>query len=155
MIHPRLDVVHLRFTCARALLKIAIQGHADTGGSEREGLSAGRRGGGKGRITKRGDRGSERERGACRRGGERASIAILHRTEIDTGTAGVTGCGGVGGWVASRGFLYFSRKHYELVRKYLRRAWLSATLGDLRDSFSDAHTLLRQVPDTDIEFRRN
>lgn len=60
-----------------------------------------------GRRTKRTshkERRSGMERSA--RGGERASIAILHRTEIDTGTAGVTGC--EGGRVASRGFLYFS-----------------------------------------------
>lgn len=38
------------------------------------------------------ERRSGMERSA--RGGERASIAILHRTEIDTGTAGVTECGG-------------------------------------------------------------
>lgn len=70
------------------------------------------------------------ERGAPR-GGERASIAILHRTEIDTGTAGVTGVPG-GTRAASRGFLYFSRKHYELVRKYLRRMALSYAEGFAR-----------------------
>jgi len=48
----------------------------------------------------------ERRSGKRARGGERASIAILHRTEIDTGTAGVTGC--EGGRVACQGFLYFS-----------------------------------------------
>lgn len=110
----RPPLLHVRGT----VLKIAIQGHADTRGSEREGLSerpmwrtarGGGRGGcgGRGGGTKRTshkERRSGMERSA--RGGERASIAILHRTEIDTGTAGVTGC--EGGRVASRGFLYFS-----------------------------------------------
>lgn len=54
-------------------------------GQGREGLGDG---------TSHKERRSGMERSA--RGGERASIAILHRTEIDTGTAGVTGCGGAG-----------------------------------------------------------
>jgi len=77
------------------------------------------------------------------RGGERASIAILHRTEIDTGTAGVTrgaGEGGRGGGEAVRGgreggksglpaggFCIF-RESITNSSANISGAWLSATL---------------------------
>lgn len=48
------------------------------------------------------------------------------------------------GRVASRGFLYFSRKHYELVRKYLRRMALSYARGFARQPPDAA--LLRNFP---------
>lgn len=100
----KLDVkvmIHFTLGCPPSLhvcgtvLKIAIQGHADAGGSERGRLSErvrGGRGGGAVKRTSHKERRSGMERSA--RGGERASIAILYRTEIDTGTAGVTECGG-------------------------------------------------------------
>jgi len=87
------------------------------------------------------------------RGGERASIAILHRTEIDTGTAGVTGC--EGGWVPAGGFCIF-RESITNSSANISGAWLSAMLGDLRDSFRPAGSSLRapyhRSPPTGIEF---
>jgi len=94
----------------RAVLKIAIQGHADIEEETRgRGMRLERkreRDEGKGEREDEDESQRERRSGMERRarGGERASIAILHRTEIDTGTAGVTrGAGKSGGGVVRGG----------------------------------------------------
>lgn len=78
------------------------------------------------------ERRSGMERSA--RGGERASIAILHRTEIDTGTAGVTGVPGGRAGLPAGGFCIF-RESITNSSANISGAWLSAMPRDLRDSF--------------------
>lgn len=146
MIHLAWDV-HLRFTCVHGIENRDAKDtrHENEGGSERRILSEGRsvRANGKGKGTSHKERRSGMERSAARgwwEGEYRDTPSDRNRYRDCQGKPDVRGVGWREGGLPAVGFLYFSRKHYELVRKYLRRMALSYAQGFARRSLSTTTT---------------
>jgi len=118
------------------VLKIAIQGHAVVGGSERGRLSERARGGRGGEAVKRTSHkerrsGMERSARGWREGEYRDTLSDRNRYRDGRGNR-VRGERGVG--LPAGGFCIF-RESITNSSANISGAWLSAMLGDLRDSY--------------------
>lgn len=118
------------------VLKIAIQGHAGVGGSERGRLSERARGGRGGEAVKRTSHkerrsGMERSARGWREGEYRDTLSDRNRYRDGRGNR-VRGERGVG--LPAGGFCIF-RESITNSSANISGAWLSAMLGDLRDSY--------------------